>query len=389
MNFYNDFDADVCAWIQGLIDEGLIPPGVVDQRSIADIQPSELSQYVQCHFFAGICGWPLALQLVGWPPDKPVGTGSCPCQPFSDAGKGEGVNDERHLWPAFFKLIVECRKLGQRWTDIIFGEQVASSKVIGPSSKSSKRKAGTETQPVWIDGVFDDLESANYACAAAVIPAAGLGAPHIRQRLNWVAYANSPREGCPSENSQEGLEPQFGSGGDAIGLGHAASLGLQGISGCWEAGASESSEIGRVGDSHRESAGRDSGGSHTAQAQHGPRQCDHHGLGDASICVSERLADADGRDTGTERQQRSWEQRLQQESGGLGEWSDFRVIECRDGKHRRVPVEPGLFPLVDAGIYLVPKVARRRTVRPALLKGAGNAIVPAASAEFVRAFMDL
>lgn len=72
MNFYNDFDPNACAWLEELVFQGLIPQGVVDNRSITDIDPNELIHYTQCHFFCGIGGWPLALQLAGWPEDKPV-----------------------------------------------------------------------------------------------------------------------------------------------------------------------------------------------------------------------------------------------------------------------------------------------------------------------------
>ena len=62
MNYYNDNDRAACAWLRELIAAGLIPPGDVDDRSIADVRASDLDGYVQCHFFAGIAGWPLALQ---------------------------------------------------------------------------------------------------------------------------------------------------------------------------------------------------------------------------------------------------------------------------------------------------------------------------------------
>src|SRR5688500_10006709 len=122
--FYNENDPKTAAWLRELIKEGLIAPGVVDERSIVDIKPHELHGFNQQHFFAGIGGWSLALRLAlrlaGWSDDKPVRTGSCPCQPFSIAGRGLGEADERHLWPNFRDLST----FGE--PTVTFGEQVAS-----------------------------------------------------------------------------------------------------------------------------------------------------------------------------------------------------------------------------------------------------------------------
>lgn len=172
MNYYNENDAFAASWLRELIKNGFLPVGDVDERSIEDVTPNELAPYTQCHFFAGIGGWPYALQLAGWPEDKPVWSGSVPCQPFSYAGKGEGLNDERHLWPAFFWLIEQCQP------PVIFGEQVSA-------------KAALQ----WWDLVASDLEGANYAAAAADLPAASVGAPHKRNRLFWVAHTESQSRG--------------------------------------------------------------------------------------------------------------------------------------------------------------------------------------------------
>ena len=79
MNYYNEYDPKAAAWLRELIAAKLIPAGVVDERSITEISPHDLSDYTQCHFFAGIGGWSLALELAGWPASRPVWTGSCPC----------------------------------------------------------------------------------------------------------------------------------------------------------------------------------------------------------------------------------------------------------------------------------------------------------------------
>lgn len=162
--YYNEIEPFAAQWLRNLIAAGHIAPGVVDERSIEDVTPDDLRGFTQCHFFAGVGVWSLALRRAGWPDNKPVWTGSCPCQPFSAAGKGNGFADERHLWPAFFHLISECKP------GVIFGEQVASKDGLG-----------------WLDLVQTDLETENYAVGAVDLCAAGFGAPHIRQRLFWVA----------------------------------------------------------------------------------------------------------------------------------------------------------------------------------------------------------
>lgn len=164
--WYNEWEPYPATWLRNLIAAGHLPEGEVDERDIREVQPVDLNGFRQCHFFAGIGGWPLALRLAGWPDDRPVWTASVPCQPLSGAGKRRGHADERHLWPALYGLVAECRPA------TILGEQVASS-------------LGRE----WLAGVRADLEHLGYAVGAADLPAATVGAPHIRQRLFWVAYS--------------------------------------------------------------------------------------------------------------------------------------------------------------------------------------------------------
>lgn len=165
--YYNEFDPYAAQWLRNLIAAGHIAPGEVDERSIEDVKPDDLNGFTQCHFFAGIGGWSHALRRAGWSDDRPVWTASCPCQPFSTAGTGDAFADERHLWPAQFHLI------GQRRPAIVFGEQV-SSELAGP----------------WVDLVQADVEALGYAFGAIAFPAAGVGAPNIRDRVYWLADSN-------------------------------------------------------------------------------------------------------------------------------------------------------------------------------------------------------
>jgi DNA (cytosine-5)-methyltransferase 1 len=181
--YYNDSDSYVAQWLGNLVAAGHLPQGTVDARSIVEIDPDELRSFRQCHFFAGIGGWPYALGLADWPDDREVWTASCPCQPLSSAGQRKGHADQRHLWPALYRLIAECRPA------TIFGEQVAS-------------KDGRE----WLAGIRADLESLGYAVGCADLCAAGVAAPHIRQRLFWVADASGEwrgerRELAPSQGN--------------------------------------------------------------------------------------------------------------------------------------------------------------------------------------------
>lgn len=317
MNFYNENDPKAAAWLRALIAAGEIPPGVVDERSITEIKASELTEYVQCHFFAGIGGWPYALKLAGWPCVKPVWTGSCPCQPFSQAGKGMGEADDRHLWPVFRNLIGECRP------PVAFGEQVAS-------------KAGLQ----WLDGVCADMEAAGYAIGAVDLCAAGVGAPHIRQRLYWVADAASERW-----NRLAGMQ--------------------------WANRRAKSQASG--GMVLANGARRDSRKQTGATVGYGCPTVTASDVGGLDDTTSPRRDRAQQESEGDSRH----EPRLQMSGAGRepGFWSDFDIIPCADGKTRRI--ESGSFPLAHG----IPG-------RVGLLRGYGNAIVPQVAAEFIRAYID-
>ncbi|HCR2095298.1 TPA: DNA cytosine methyltransferase [Enterobacter asburiae] len=213
--YYNEIDPFAAQWLRNLIAGGHIATGEVDERSIEDVTPDDLRGFTQCHFFAGIGVWSHSLRLAGWPDDKPVWTGSCPCQPFSAAGKGDGFADERHLWPAFFHLISECRP------QHVFGEQVA---------------AGNTN--VWFDLVQSDLEGMGYAFGLVPFTSASIGAPHIRERAYWVAEsAGEQRQkllpGLEKGNSEEGGWPPAKPSGlcSAGGMGDTNLTRLEGLGG--------------------------------------------------------------------------------------------------------------------------------------------------------------
>lgn len=184
--YYNEIDPYAAQWLRNLIAAGYIAPGDVDERSITEVTLNDIKHYTQCHFFAGIGIWSHALRQSGWSDDRPIWTGSCPCQPFSVAGKKNGFDDERHLWSDWYRLIRECRP------GVIVGEQVSSKDAL-----------------FWFDLVQSDLEKENYTSAGIDICAAGVGAPHIRQRLYWMACTRlnkSSRVGNPDIKRLQGWE---------------------------------------------------------------------------------------------------------------------------------------------------------------------------------------
>lgn len=183
--YYNEIDRDAAHVLRCLIADGLIAPGDVDDRSIKDVQPDDLDGYTQAHFFAGAGLWSVAARLAGWPDDRPLWTGSCPCQPFSAAGRGLGTDDPRHLWPDFFRLIRAGRP------PVVMGEQVAGAPGYG-----------------WFDGVRADLAGEGFASRTVDIPVCAVDGPHIRQRLYWVAMGDA---------FGSGLEGQCGDGDDGRG----------------------------------------------------------------------------------------------------------------------------------------------------------------------------
>jgi DNA (cytosine-5)-methyltransferase 1 len=171
MNYYNEWDKATAAWLQEMINQGLIPDGHIDTRSIADVQPSDLTGYIQHHFFAGIGGFPLALDLAGWPRDRPVWTASFPCQPVSVAGRMLGTSDERYLLPIGVELIKKCRP------KTVFGEQVPSVE--------------------WIDAAWDAMERSDYTFWPEIRRADSVGAFQERRRVYWCATSNTNRQRQP------------------------------------------------------------------------------------------------------------------------------------------------------------------------------------------------
>jgi DNA (cytosine-5)-methyltransferase 1 len=307
--YYNEIDPYAAQWLRNLIAAGRIAPGDVDGRDIREVHADDLRGYAQHHFFAGIGGWPLALRMAGWPDTRPVWTGSCPCQPFSAAGKGKGAADDRHLWPYWFRFVRECRPA------TVFGEQVAAA--IGRG---------------WLDAVYADLENEGYACGAAVLPACSVGAPHIRQRLWFVAHAGCGEQPECRDTEQMSIE--------------------------WNGKA--------------RSTGAFSGSGSMGELAHAESQHDgswRAGAGWWSQPANGRIL---GHSDGSRSQGRSLD--AGEHADQCSPWAAGELVwlPCTDGKAR--PAKPGIQPLAHG----VPG-------RVGKLRAAGNAIVPQVAAEFIKA----
>lgn len=404
--YYNEYDPKAAAWLRELIKQGHIADGEVDERSIEDVIPTELAGFTQCHFFAGIGVWSYALRRAGWADDRPVWTGSCPCQPFSAAGKGAGFDDERHLWPAFHHLISQCQPA------IVLGEQVASKDGLG-----------------WLDLVLSDLEATGYAGGAVDLCAAGVGAPHIRQRLWWVGtrladadnarrqlLTNAKPAGIRGEASSERQQVQQSStdGTSDGSMADASVTGLQGREWVGPTGTegSPSGHGSECGGFDRLADTADAGFQVWRRgSSKQPRSVEQP----ERLCADGRLAntDSDGRGTGDRIRSNGQEHDAEHGSGAVGmadtssirrgaggvwdnsgndgnqpdadvedgrpsatngHWRDADWLFCRDGKWR--PVEPGTSPL-----------AHGSAARVGRLRGYGNAIVAQAAQAFVESVM--
>ncbi|MEX4868043.1 DNA cytosine methyltransferase [Klebsiella pneumoniae] len=379
--YYNEIDPFAAQWLRNLIAAGHIAPGEVDERSIEDVTPDDLRGFTQCHFFAGIGVWSHSIRLAGWPDDRPVWTGSCPCQPFSAAGKGDGFADERHLWPHFFHLISERRP------QHVFGEQVASG------------NANT-----WFDLVQADLEGMGYAFGLVPFTSAGIGAPHIRERAYWVANADSVISDRRGNIRAPGRD-EYSNSSDDVRLADA---------GRKHKGSARNKE--RAGESCR--AGEDGGlgnanitrleglsgndGAAGREGATGPAAAPgvHDGLANTEGSGRrERIENIAGVRIGNAEEGAAG--RFAKHGGMVDEfrtlevngfWRDADWLLCRDSKWR--PVEPGTFPLVDGAAARMgrvePGVARvASSNRVGRLKGYGNAINAQAAAAFIRAYMEV
>ncbi|MET2523226.1 DNA cytosine methyltransferase [Ralstonia pseudosolanacearum] len=335
--YYNEIDPYAAAWLRNLIAAGHIAPGDVDERDIQDVQPDDLRGYRQHHFFAGIGVWSLALRRAGWADDRPVWTGSCPCQPFSQAGKGLAFADERHLWPAWYHLISERRPA------VVFGEQVAGK--------------GADA---WIDLVCDDLEAVDYAVGAVPFPAAGVGAPHIRDRLYWVAHA----DGGAGRKGREIVRGRLGRG---------------------DAQSWARSRGGRVLDGMADTNGGYPGAERQQRCGQQRQQPEDGGIGlglgyaeREGLALGQRLAGVPCAASGTDPRQAVERAGIHVASGPgptNGPWRDADWLLCRDGRWR--PVEPGAFPL-----------AHGASARVGRLRAYGNAICASAAQAFIESVME-
>lgn len=412
--YYNEFDPKAGEWLKILIEKKLIPDGVVDTRSIKDVRADDLQGFTQCHFFAGIGGWNYALELAGIDPSEPLWTGSCPCQPYSQAGKGEGFEDERDLWPVWFNLIKECKPAK------VFGEQVKRAIKHG-----------------WLDRVYADMESENYACGSIVLGAHSVDAPHQRQRLYFgcvsVSDSNMLRH-LHGESKKQSTESRLNAFSNSTPACSDNSL-AENTTGRGCRGRNNGSKIrnnrkiqtpglctrGDISVVNGIKQGLERYAGNGDDGKESERLKTKQARSITKTNTNDRLADIINIEHTPDRQRNEKKNSLPEidrqailpgklrrasDISNLSPWNDFALVLCKDtdknGNHkvRRVPAESVLFGMAD-GIPESMDFGRADRAFPLcqgssfekgqiamLLKGYGNAIVPQDAALFIKSFMD-
>lgn len=352
---YNEIEPAAAHVLRQVMADGVIAPGTIDTRSIKELKAHDVRGFTQAHFFAGGGLWSVAARLAGWPDDWPLWTASCPCQPFSQAGRGAGFADERHLWPDLLRLVDEL----DAWErpPVIVGEQVAG-------------QAGYD----WFDRVRVDLGERGYQAGVVNIPAAAVDAPHIRQRLYWAAVRGDVADVPHNRQQWTGIARRWGSGpanddGHGVTLGDAFEPGLEG------------------------------------QRRHGV-SCNAGSVGCKEAFGSPCNGDAQDIQGATNSIERP--HRPDDAHGSF--WADHEWLRCHDGKARRtkpricmlaneyaasVGSHFGLGPITNAEAETIAQVTSGELLIPsfkgrtALWKIAGNAIVPELAAQVLAALKEV
>lgn len=475
--YYNEWDKNAAEWLRNLIKEGLIADGEVDTRSICDVQAADLVGFTQHHFFAGIGGWPLAMRLAGVHDDRPIWSMSCPCPPFSCAGKKQRcpkcggrplpcprrtgffvcmscenawLADARHLWPECWRLISEFRPAE------VVGEQVggadgmlwlagvrASLEILGYSLGATDWPAASVGQKAWVE-IEDEDQNVVWSGERVV------GPPHMRQRIYWGAarLEHSVSLGLGGERIPERRTPEVATtSGDGLPAGLADSVGQrhdgrEDPTSTPEPRGHRKTEAGgehllpsglantdcarslsrwqaSEADRHRDSAIADGGivglantngtlvSGQPCAGQQPEHESDSSPDQSRADGVSVRMGSPQ-RDRLRGSRRTTADQSEQSGDWKIFNWSDFRVLQCRDGESRRIgrEIEPLAYGIPSrktdsrmgfllsrlAELGHSPESASRilreaRGNRTGRLKGYGNAIVPQLGAAFIQEFL--
>ena len=160
--YYNDNEEYCCRVLRARIADGRLPEGTVDNRSISDVPAREIKKYRQVHLFAGIGGFPLALQMANFGRSRSILSAGFPCQDISTAGRGAGLAGKQSgLWWETRAAISVVRP------EVVFLENVSALLVRG------------------LEVVLGSLAPLGYRLEWHCVPARYVGAPHQRDRI-WI-----------------------------------------------------------------------------------------------------------------------------------------------------------------------------------------------------------